>query len=92
MRTVIVIPIDLTYHQSDKFWPDTPPIFPEGWPPTPEEIELARALFMELDAISQYWYCRNGRGPEIFADLPKKELPENTENFAIKHVNWGKAI
>ncbi len=40
-----------------------PPIFDGD--PTPEDIELARALFAELDPESQEWYGRAG----VFAGL-----------------------
>lgn len=33
-----------------------PPIFPDG-DPTKEDIELARALFEELDEESRNWYA-----------------------------------
>ena len=43
--------------------PVHPPIF-EG-DPAPTDVELARALFRELDRDSQDWY----RGARVFADL-----------------------
>ncbi|WP_332747557.1 hypothetical protein [Hydrogenophaga sp.] len=38
-----------------KFHTGPPPIFPGGRP-TPEDVELALALFQELDPASQRWY------------------------------------
>lgn len=43
--------------------PGHPPVFDGD--PAPGDIELARALFLELDADSQRWYCRC----PVFADL-----------------------
>lgn len=45
--------------------PQVPPIFPDG-PPTPADVELARELYLLLDAESRRWYgrCR------IFDSLP----------------------
>ena len=43
--------------------PGHPPIFERD--PAQEDIELARALFRELDPESQRWYGRSG----IFAGL-----------------------
>jgi hypothetical protein len=70
MRTVTIIPLPRGYLKvSKKFWQTPPPTFPDG-PPTPEEIELARALFLELDPESQDWYSRY----RIFDGLPRKAL------------------
>jgi len=41
------------------------PMFPDRWPPTPEDIELARQLFLELDLKSQIWYS----GSDLFRGL-----------------------
>lgn len=38
-----------------KFHTGPPPVFPGG-NPTPEDVELALALFQELDPASQRWY------------------------------------
>ena len=38
-----------------RFRPCPPPVFPDG-PPTRDEIELALALYDELDPDSQQWY------------------------------------
>lgn len=40
------------------------PIFLNG-DPTPEDVELARELFMALDTESKHWY----RGYDCFVDL-----------------------
>lgn len=46
---------------SPRFRPQHPPIF-DG-EPTQDDVDLARALFAELDPESQAWY----RGSAIFA-------------------------
>jgi hypothetical protein len=72
MRPVNVKPMSVFMRTlSPKWWHCTPPIFPYEIygevKPTAEEKALARALFQELDEISQQWY-RRGR-PELFAGL-----------------------
>ena len=39
----------------ERWRPLPPPIFPNG-DPSPEDIELARELFLALDPESQRWY------------------------------------
>lgn len=55
---VQIAPMPAGIRNIPKKWrPLHPPIFPDG-EPTAEEIELARALFKELDEESQNWYAR----------------------------------
>ena len=65
MRAVNIHPLP-TEFQGKRFRPHYPPIFPEG-EPTDDEIELARALFLELDPESRRWY----RSCSLFKDLPQ---------------------
>jgi len=53
MREVNIKPLPENL-RGKRFKPLTAPIF--SGPPTREEIELALALFEELDAESQEWY------------------------------------
>lgn len=62
--TVTVTPMPRSYLKIKKFRPGHPPVF--DCDPTPEDVALARALFLELDAESQAWYRRGGG---IFGDL-----------------------
>ena len=65
MATVNVMPLPQAYRKiSAKYRPQHPPIFPDG-DPTPADVELARALYRELDRDSQDWY----RGARVFAGL-----------------------
>jgi hypothetical protein len=55
MANVTIKPLPAAYREiPERLRPRHPPIF-DG-EPTPEDIELARALFAELDAESQKWY------------------------------------
>jgi len=44
-----------TWARTTRFKPLPLPVFPDG-DPTPDDRELALALFGELDAASQAWY------------------------------------
>ena len=67
MAIVTLTPMPRGYLKiSHKFRPRHPPIFPDG-DPSPDDIELARALFVELDPESQEWYRRSGSS--LFAGL-----------------------
>lgn len=58
--TVTLQPMPRAYLKySPKFRPGHPPIFPDG-DPSQEDIDLARALFLELDPESQEWYGKAG--------------------------------
>ena len=62
--SVHIIPIPSAYLKITRLYrPGHPPIFDGD--PTPEDIALARALFLELDSESQDWYGRRG----VFAGL-----------------------
>ena len=50
-----------------RFRPGPPPVFPTG-EPTTDDVELALALFAELDPESQDWYG----GPAFLARLQKR--------------------
>lgn len=66
MAKVVVRPLPQKCREISPQWrPSHPPIFPDG-PPSAQDIELARALFRELDDESKDWYGRAG----IFAGLP----------------------
>lgn len=66
MAIVNVAPMPESYRKIPKrLWPGIPPIFEGPDPRTDADVELARALFRELDPESQDWYGRSG----IFADL-----------------------
>jgi hypothetical protein len=63
MANVTITPLPAAYREIPEWLrPQQPPIFDDD--PTPEDIELARALFVELDAESQRWY--RGRGSWLF--------------------------
>jgi hypothetical protein len=70
MIEVTILPMPDRYRKIPaRLRPGVPPVFsgcPEGGP-TPEDIELARALFGALDAESQDWYRSNC--PSLFAGL-----------------------
>jgi len=69
MPTVNVAPMpESTRKIPKRLRPQHPPIFEGTDPATPEDIELARALFLELDEESQLWYGYAG----IFAGLERK--------------------
>lgn len=56
MATVDVNPLpEWARKLPQRLRPGHPPIFPDG-DPTSEDVELALALFHELDAESQRWY------------------------------------
>lgn len=54
-----------------RYKPMPPPLFAPGVSPTPDDIELARALFEELDPESKRWYSHGEKHIEktIFAGL-----------------------
>jgi hypothetical protein len=58
MANVKVIPMpDYARKLSPQLWPNFPPIFDDD--PTPEDIALARKLFMDLDEQSKEFYRRS---------------------------------
>jgi hypothetical protein len=66
---VKIVPLPAAFRGKPKrVWPLPPPIFPGG-APTPEDRQLARALFEQLDADSQTWY---GHSP-LFDGCERKE-------------------
>jgi hypothetical protein len=63
MANVTIKPMPAAYREiPERLRPGHPPIFDGD--PTPEDVELAQALFAELDAESQRWY--RGRGTWLF--------------------------
>ena len=65
MSTVNVTPLSPALRATPaRYRPGFPPLFPDG-DPTPADIELARDLFLLLDAASKAWYSRC----RIFAGL-----------------------
>ena len=55
--TVSIEPMPLAWRAIPRrWWPRHPPPFPDG-PPTAEELELARELYLALDEVSQAWYA-----------------------------------
>ncbi len=67
--TVTITPMPASARDK-RFRPLHPPIFPDG-APTPDEIELALALFAELDSESQSWYGGAAFIAGLRAKLPK---------------------
>lgn len=65
MANVNIRPLPAAYRAiPERLRPQHPPIFDDN--PTPEDIELARALWEELDPESQRWYSRSSRiFPEV---------------------------
>ena len=72
---VIIEPMPRSYLKIKKiFRPSHPPIYDS--PPTPADIEEARALFAELDPESQEWYTglsATGRPPAEYADIKENK-------------------
>ena len=66
--TITMLP---SWARKTRFKPLPPPVFPDG-DPTPDDIELALALFAELDADSQAWYG----GPQFVERLSARLLPK----------------
>jgi hypothetical protein len=63
MANVNIRPMPRKYRKIPARWrPQHPPIFDGD--PTPEDRELARALFDELDPESQAWYRASEHFPE----------------------------
>jgi hypothetical protein len=66
---VVLVPMPERWLQiSMRLRPGCPPVFVDG-APTAEDRELARELFLALDADSRAWYSYNL--PHLFADLGK---------------------
>jgi hypothetical protein len=65
--TVTIVPL-AAWMRKTRFRPLPAPIFPDG-EPSPDDVELALALFQELDPESKLWY-----GGERFVERLQRRL------------------